>query len=377
MGAVNSKGTGYGDWKEFKTAATTVTVPTVVTVKADNITRTSATLHGSVSNNGGSAITLRGFGWRKKGGEVLGVEIAAGTDAGFSLTIPEGSLPLDTEYEFCAVAENSAGAGFGEWKPFKTAAATVTVAVTGVTVSPTTKTLTVGETATLSATVSPSTATNKSVSWSSSDGAVASVGSSGVVTAKAAGSCRITATTAEGGFTASCDITVSAVPDTRSSDNSLASLSVDGVTLSPAFSPSVNDYTAQVGHSTASLTVHAAAGHPKATVAVSGATGLKTGDNTVTVSVTAENGDVRTYRIVVTRDTETAVETVAEAALQVWSSARTLHLRLPQPAKVSIYSLSGTLVRHTLQPAGETSFPLPQGIYIVRVGGEVRKVVIR
>ncbi len=85
---------------------------------------------------------------------------------------------------------------------------TSTVKVTGVSVSPTSASLTVGATKTLTATVSPSNATNKAVTWSSTNTGVATVSSSGVVTAKAAGSATIKATTSDGGYTASCSVTV-------------------------------------------------------------------------------------------------------------------------------------------------------------------------
>ena len=69
----------------------------------------------------------------------------------------------------------------------------------------------VGDTATLAASVSPVDATNKSVRWSSSDTAVATVNSDGVVTAVAPGKATITATTVDGGKTDSVDIEVSGI----------------------------------------------------------------------------------------------------------------------------------------------------------------------
>lgn len=63
---------------------------------------------------------------------------------------------------------------------------------------------------TLNANVQPSDATNKGVSWSSNNTSVASVNSSGVVTANASGSATITVTTNDGGYTATCIITVEA-----------------------------------------------------------------------------------------------------------------------------------------------------------------------
>ena len=63
-----------------------------------------------------------------------------------------------------------------------------------VSVNPTSKELTIGETLQLSATVSPSTATRKDITWLSSKSSVASVSSSGLVTALAEGTTTITAT---------------------------------------------------------------------------------------------------------------------------------------------------------------------------------------
>ena len=81
-------------------------------------------------------------------------------------------------------------------------------AVTGVTVSPTSASITVGSTRTLTATVQPANATNKTVTWSSSNSAVASVSSGGVVTGVSAGTATITVRTADGGRTATSTVTV-------------------------------------------------------------------------------------------------------------------------------------------------------------------------
>lgn len=67
--------------------------------------------------------------------------------------------------------------------------------------------LEVGETGKLSATVLPATATDKSVTWSSNNEAVATVSTTGIVTAKKAGTAVITAT-AVNGKSASCTVTV-------------------------------------------------------------------------------------------------------------------------------------------------------------------------
>ena len=81
------------------------------------------------------------------------------------------------------------------------------IPATGITIDKTTAELTEGETLTLTATVSPEDATDKTVTWTSSDETVATV-ANGVVTALKAGKATITA--ANGGNTATCELTVNA-----------------------------------------------------------------------------------------------------------------------------------------------------------------------
>ena len=81
------------------------------------------------------------------------------------------------------------------------------IKVTGITINPMSLTLIEGETGNLIATISPKNADNQSVIWASMDGNIASV-SNGMVTANKAGTTTITAKSDDGGFTASCSITV-------------------------------------------------------------------------------------------------------------------------------------------------------------------------
>lgn len=83
------------------------------------------------------------------------------------------------------------------------------VAVTGVKLDKSTAAVNVNGTTQLTATVSPSSAANKKVTWKSSNTGVATVDSSGKVTGKAVGEATITVTTADGGKTAACKVTVS------------------------------------------------------------------------------------------------------------------------------------------------------------------------
>ena len=84
------------------------------------------------------------------------------------------------------------------------------VSVTGVKLDMSEMTLAEGEAQSLTATVTPADATTKAVSWSTSDASVATV-ENGVVTAISAGKAVITVTTADGGYTDRCVVTVTAV----------------------------------------------------------------------------------------------------------------------------------------------------------------------
>lgn len=86
------------------------------------------------------------------------------------------------------------------------------VAVTGVTLDAGEVTLTVGEQIALTASVTPTNATNRNVTWSSGNATVATVDANGKITARRAGNATITVTTEEGGKTATCRAIVGA-PD--------------------------------------------------------------------------------------------------------------------------------------------------------------------
>ena len=90
-----------------------------------------------------------------------------------------------------------------------------------ITLNETNLSLNVNQTAQLNATVYPSNTGNKTVTWKSSNAAVATVSNNGLVTALADGTAIITATTTDGtNLSASCQVTVSSVPVTSISLNS-------------------------------------------------------------------------------------------------------------------------------------------------------------
>lgn len=93
-------------------------------------------------------------------------------------------------------------------------------AVTGVTVSASSKIVTVGGTVKLTANIKPTNAKNKNVTWKSSNEKVAKVDKNGTVTAVGKGKATITVTTEDGKKTSSVDITVTKKEETPKKDTS-------------------------------------------------------------------------------------------------------------------------------------------------------------
>ena len=122
----------------------------------------------------------------------------------------ESIATVDSNGLITAVAPGEATITVSTVDGGKSATCTVKVnasKVTGVRLDETSANMTVGETTTLKATVEPATATNKAVTWSTSNDKVATV-NGGVVTAVGEGTTTITVT-AEGNHTASCTVNVS------------------------------------------------------------------------------------------------------------------------------------------------------------------------
>ena len=183
---------------------------------------------------------------------------------------------------------------------FKPAGDTTTKA-TGITVTPTTLSLTEGKTAPLSATVTPDEA-NQKVTWTSSDKTVATVDTEGKVTAKAAGDAEITATTKDGTtLTATCAVTVTAAPKAELVAES-TSISCDKLEYGYTTGSSASVVITNQGNADANTTiamekgsasaftltgaVSAIAAGKKATLTVRAKTGLAAGQYTDNIKVT-------------------------------------------------------------------------------------------
>jgi len=157
------------------------------------------------------------------------------------------------------------------------------VDVTGVTVNPTSKEIGIGEVTTITATVLPAGASNKSVTWSSNNTNVATVDENGNVTGKAAGSATITVKTQDGNFTATCAITVKTIAVTGIAfENNTATVAIGGTATVKANVKPSNATNQGVTYSITS-------GSDKASVNAS--TGIVTGKAAGTAIVTATSAE--------------------------------------------------------------------------------------
>jgi uncharacterized protein YjdB len=212
--------------------------------------------------------------------------------------------------------------------------ATVTVTalpVTGITISPNTLSLIRLQTGQLGAMVSPANADNTTVNWVSDTQGVATVDATGKVSAVGVGSATVTATTADGGFTDKCSVTVSPIL-------------VTGITVQPTsstiYSNNVQQFTAYIMPSNAdNLTVGwSISDSTVATVDQNGlATPVNPAGGTATITCKTNDGSF-----------------VATATLTV----------LPIPvSSVDLLPNSGTIVIGAGLQAANINFKLPADYY--------------
>jgi uncharacterized protein (TIGR02145 family) len=134
--ATNSAGTAYGADLTFTT--TSVVVPTLTTTAVTAITATTAASGGTITADGGAAITARGVCWATTTAPtILSSVTSNGTGTGSFVSNLTALLP-GTTYYVRSYATNSAGTAYGNEITFATTAATptlTTTAVTGITIS--------------------------------------------------------------------------------------------------------------------------------------------------------------------------------------------------------------------------------------------------
>ena len=250
----------------------------------------------------------------------------------------------------------------------KTATCQVTVnaSVTGISLDQQSISMNKGNTATLKAAIAPSYATNQKVTWSTSNSGVATVsgnGLTGTVTAKGNGTATITATTEDGGFSASCNISVTTAVTGVTLNNTSLNVNYNPqlmatATLTATINPSgasnqnvtwstSNSSVADVSGNGLSATV-TMKGVGTATITVTTADGGKTASCTVTVKrpVTGVSLDQDKVAFLLGQDgpitlTATVQPTNATDTSVTWRSGNT-----------SVATVSGNGLTATVTPKG-------------------------
>ena len=292
------------------------------------------------------------------------------TGLGGSITIINPALDKGYDVNVEVEDEDGSSAWYNE-ENVKLAPATV--AVTGVTVAPATLTLEVGQTGALTATVAPATATNKAVTWTSSAPAIATVDASGTVKGIAPGTATITVKTADGGKTATCAVTVK--------EAAAPAVKVTGITLNYA-SITVNgdlervQLIATVAPATATDQSLTWTSSDASVASVDGA-GLVTIRKKGKATVTAKANDGSGVSASCLFDVIRTVANETIDGLRIYAADGALRLALPAPETVHIYNVEGSLVKTLILPAGDHVQPLPSGVYVVRVGERVTKVMVK
>ena len=228
------------------------------------------------------------------------------------------------------------------------------VAVSSVSVSPSTSELVIGSTVQLSATVSPSNATDKSVTWSSSNQTVATVTPTGLVTAKAEGSANITANAS--GKTAVCKVTVKkptvAVTSVELDQTDITINKGTSQTLKATVKPdNATDKTVTWASSKTDIATVDATGKvtavAKGVATITASCGGKTATCKVTVTVPVESISLSETTLTLTEgDTKTLVATVkpddASVKTVEWTSSNTSAATVDGNGKVTAIAVGTT-----------------------------------
>jgi uncharacterized protein YjdB/pimeloyl-ACP methyl ester carboxylesterase len=169
------------------------------------------------------------------------------------------------------------------------------------------------QTGQLVATVNPANATNRNVTWSSSNTGIATV-NNGLVTGVAAGTATITVTTGEGGKTATCEVTVVPVPS--------LSVSPSSVQLAASGGQQTFGVTSNVSWTASSsapwLTVSPASGSNSGTVILTASANSSSATRTATVTVSGAGVGNRT--VTVTQETAAPFLSVSRSSVQLAAS---------------------------------------------------------
>ena len=312
----------------------------------------SATLTAEVTPSDASN---KNFSWQSDNEEVAKVENGLVTAVGKGETIIRVTTEDAGKTDECKVQVKEAG----EY-----------VAVTGVKLSQKALTLKIGTSLKLVANVEPANATNKAVTWSSDNAAVASVSDAGLVEAKTEGTANITVTTQEGDHKASCLVTVTAedvVLTGLTVSPSETRLKVGGeATLSVTYEPA-GATQREVTWSTSDAAIVTVDEHGKVKA-------IAVGEATITVASKTNTSIKAPCKVIV--EPTTAVKDAVFAGVVIAPNPFATQLRIVTGELRGEYALlnsTGVVVRSGNMEGNEVVIEtndLPSGLYLLRLTAE-------
>jgi uncharacterized protein YjdB len=223
-----------------------------------------------------------------------------------------------------------------------------------------------GESVQLTATITPSDATDKTISWVSGNPSIAIVDTNGKVTAVKTGSIIITASTSNG-LKATCIITVT--PRIISPSSLTLNLETaeiedgESVQLTATVTPD-NATDKSVSWSTSDASI--------ATVDASGkVSGVKEGS--VNITAKTANGLTATCKVTVKAKADSAIDGVESDGIFVSAENGVIVISAPEDAVADVFAITGVKLRSTTE---HRISGLAHGMYIVRIGNIIRKVIL-
>jgi alpha-tubulin suppressor-like RCC1 family protein len=291
--------------------------PAATTLAATSITTTGATLNGTVNANNNSAAVSFDYGSTAGyGTNVTGTPTPITGSSATAVSATITGLASGTTYHFRVNGVSAAGTGNGSDLTFTTLSTNANLSnlsLSSGTLSPAFSSATTGYTAnvpyaTTSITVTPAVA-DSTATVKVNGTAVVSGSASAPISLNLGSNLVTTVVTAQDGVT-TMTYTVAVTRAPASSNANLANLVLSSGTLSPVFSSATTGYAATVPNSTTTVTVTPTVADSTATVKVNGTTvvsgsasglvNLIVGANAITTVVTAQNGTLQTYTVILT-----------------------------------------------------------------------------
>jgi hypothetical protein len=167
-----------------------------------------------------------------------------------------------------------------------------------------------------------------------------------------------------------------------STDATLQQLEVSQGTLTPDFAANIFIYTVDVAYEVETIDVTGTATDANAVVTgnVTGKS-LEVGENTVTITVTAEdNLHTNDYVVTVNRANPTSISNLTgSTAYEIITHANSLEIKTNKQGKLSVYDLLGkTIFDKSVETGNNYTVPaLTSSIYLVKFNNEVKKVIVR